>query len=722
MELKSKLKKITKQKSFNIVLAALLTFTFVCFFEFIGFFDTIESKTIDLRNTMTADYNKADTNIVMVAIDDNSLEFFENNQVSWPWPRQFYGVVVNFLKYSGAKAIMFDIHFSSQEIGRVDVDPEESELYFANSMQNAGNVFLISSLTNKRKDDEIGNHIFDKHLFKMNEKLKLPEFNKADAPINPFQESCSNVGIVTLNADKDNIIRRVPLLYNYNNKAIPQISFLLYQKIMNKNLNDYYSVYKNIPSDGNNNFIIKWYGGGGNTGNVFKYYPISKLIISGYKIEQGVEPEISPSLFKNKVVIIGGTAHGLLDYKPVGIKSDEPYPGMEIHATVLSNLLKKDFIVLNSNFVKIMVLLILSILVPFLFFSIKKIWLSIPIIFVLVLFYFWGSIYIYGKFNYLLSLIVPELTLFFGFLISSVISYMVEGKQKKEIRKTFNRYMSPQVIDEILKNPDDIGLGGKEIEATVFFSDIKDFTSISEKYPPAELVSYLNEYFSQASDIILEHSAMLDKYIGDAIMAIFGAPIYRPDHALAGCLAALQIQEKLNELNAESLKTGKPCFITRIGLNTGKMIVGNIGTSARLDYTAIGDTVNTSSRLEGMNKQYNTRIIISESTYAMVKENVEVRELDFMTVKGKYIPIRIYELLGEKNKTSQIKMDKKNTFEDGLVLYRNRKWTEAINKFEEILKLDNEDLASELYIQRCNIFINDEPPVDWDGVFHAKTK
>ncbi len=722
MKLNAKLKKISKHNSFNIAIAAVLTFIFACFFEYIGFYDTIESKTIDFRNTMTADYHKADTNIVMVAIDDNSLEFFENNQVSWPWPRQFYGVVVNFLKYSGAKAIMFDIHFSSQEIARVDVNPEESELFFANSMQNAGNVFLISSLSDKNKGDEVGNPIIEKHLFNMNDKLKLPVFNKTDAPIISFQQSCSNVGIVTLNADPDNIIRRVPLLYNYKNKVIPQVSFLMYQKIMNLNLENYYSLFKNIPSDKNNNFIIKWYGGGGNTGKVFKYYPISKLIVSGYKIEQGVEPEISPSLFKNKIVIVGGTAHGLLDYKPVGIKSSEPYPGMEIHATVLSNLFKKDFIVINSDIVKIIVLLILSFIVPFSFFKIKKIWLSIPIIFVLVLIYFWGSIYIYGEYNYLLNLVVPELTLFFGFLISSVISYMVEGKQKKEIRKTFNRYMSPQVIDEILKNPDDIGLGGKEIEATVFFSDIKDFTSISEKYPPAELVSYLNEYFSQASDIILEHKAMLDKYIGDAIMAIFGAPIYRPDHALAGCLAALQIQEKLNILNEESVKTGKPCFITRIGLNTGKMIVGNIGTSARLDYTAIGDTVNTSSRLEGMNKQYNTRIIISESTFAMVKDYVEVRELDFMTVKGKYIPIRIYELLGEKNKTSNLKMEKKSIFEEGLVLYRNKKWIDAIKKFDEVLKLDIDDLASELYKQRCEIFINDEPPADWDGVFHAKTK
>ncbi len=719
--MKKVIKKISKYKYFNIVITAFLTILLVSIFDLFGYYDSFELRLFDFRTELTADYNKPDTNIVMVAIDDNSLEFFEKNEVSWPWPREFYGVVLDYLKYAGAKAAIFDIHFSSREIARMDVDPEESERKFSESMQNFGKAYLVASMIEKKDGDELGNELVSKHLFK-DYNLKLNKnYKKAESPIESFQTACKGVGVVTLNPDKDNIIRRIPLVFQYKSAVVPQISMLVYHDIYGQNKPLKY--YKdNIPVDDQNNFIIKWYGGGGITGKVFKYYPITDLLVSGYKISQGLEPVISSSYFKDKIVIIGGTAHGLFDYKPVAISSSEPYPGMEIHATILSNLVNRDYFIQVSNTTNYIIVVIFALIVPLIFFKIKKIWVSVPLIIIIIGSYAVINILLFGKLNYVLSFVLPELTLFFGFLVSSVISYVVEGRQKKEIRKTFNRYMSPQVIDEILKNPDEIELGGREIEATVFFSDIKDFTSISEKYPPVELVSYLNEYFSKASDIILDYKAMLDKYIGDAIMAIFGAPLYQKDHALSACLAALRIQQVLSEVYGNSKEEGKPEFITRIGLNTGRMIVGNIGTSARLDYTAIGDTVNTASRLEGMNKLYDTRIIVSENTYSQVKDFVEVRELDFMTVKGKNIPLRIYELLGEKDKVSDVKMEKKTIFEEALKLYRNREWDTAIAKFKSVFEIEDEDLSAKLYIQRCEAFKLEPPPENWDGVFHAKTK
>jgi len=693
----------------------------VLVFDLFGYYDSFELRLFDFKTALTADYNKPDTNIVMVAIDDNSLEFFEKNEVNWPWPREFYGVVLDYLKYAGAKAAIFDIHFSSKEIARLDVDPEESERKFSESMLNFENAYLITSMIEKKEGDEVGNELLKKHLYDVYGSIYKKNYIKAEAPIIPFQQASKGVGVVTLNPDKDNIIRRIPLVFQYKNNIVPQISMLVYRNVFGKN-NSFKYYENNIPLDNQNNFIIRWYGGGGITGKVFKYYPITDLIVSGYKVTQGLEPVISPNYFKNKIVIIGGTAHGLFDYKPVAISSSEPYPGMEIHATILSNLIKHDYLIQVSSVINYLIVIIFALLVPLIFFRIKRIWVSIPIIVFVIGFYAFINVFLFGKFNYVLSFVLPELTLFFGFLISSIISYMVEGRQKKEIRKTFNRYMSPQVIDEIMKNPDEIELGGREIEATVFFSDIKDFTSISEKYPPIELVSYLNEYFSKASDIILDYKAMLDKYIGDAIMAIFGAPLYQKDHALSACLSALRIQKVLTEVYGNAKAEGKPEFITRIGLNTGRMIVGNIGTSARLDYTAIGDTVNTASRLEGMNKLYDTRIIISENTYAEVKDFVEVRELDFMTVKGKNIPLRIYELLGEKDKVSEIKMKKKRIFEEALQLYRNKDWDNAITKFNTIFEIEENDLSAQLYIQRCEAFKLEPPPENWDGVFHAKTK
>ena len=713
------LRKVYKSKKIYLLISSAITFLVIMLIKFSGIFNSTELTFLDLRNNLSAKMIKPDTNIVMVTIDDNSLKFFENNAVSWPFPREFYGEVNNFLTYSGAKAIIYDIHFSSKEIERLDVDPEQSELKFAESIKENGNVYLVLGVTDNLTSDINGNEILPKFFIDGKTKLKLKKYTETEAPLTTFQEGSAGLGVVTLFTDPDNIIRRIPLMFNYNNKLLSQISFLVYSKFVDKEIPTIINASK-LPIDEAGNLMIRWYGGGGITGNVFKYYPISKLIISGYRISSGEDPVISPSLFKNKIVIVGGTAHGLGDFKPVAINSKEPFPGMEIHATVLSNLINKHFIVPAPNYINLLIILFLVIVVPSILIFLKKVYYSLPIFIVFMGIITYLNIFIYGRFGYYLDFIHAELTMLFGFLITAMVLYIIEGKQKNEIRKTFNRYMSPQVIDEILKNPDSIELGGREVFATVFFSDIKEFTNISERYSPAELVQHLNEYFSNASSIILEHKAMLDKYIGDAIMAVFGAPIYQETHAIAGCRAALKIQRQLDMLY-KNVSEDKPVFITRMGLNSGKMIVGNIGTTSRLDYTAIGDAVNTASRMEGLNKIYGTRIIISESTFDLVKNEFEARELDLIAVKGKNITIRIYELLGEKGEVESSILQFKNYFENGLKKYQEKKWNEALVIFKN-LNENEKDLSVELYIERCQEFILNPPDINWNGVFYAKIK
>ena len=255
--------------------------------------------------------------------------------------------------------------------------------------------------------------------------------------------------------------------------------------------------------------------------------------------------------------------------------------------------------------------------------------------------------------------------------------------------------MSPRVVDEVLLHPDDFELGGRELDATVFFSDIKNFTGLSEKMSPKELVENLNEYFTLACDLVLTHSGMLDKYIGDAIMAVFGAPLQSDKHALNACLAAIEVQDQLKKYYSLSDRRNGQVFETRIGLNSGKMVIGNIGSLKRLDYTAIGDSVNLASRLEGVNKEFGTKIIISESTYEQVKDGVEARELDLIRVKGKQIPIRIYELICEKGKLSSSQSNLIEMFHEGLSYYRSTKWRKAAVIFREILKANPDDGYSE---------------------------
>jgi adenylate cyclase len=675
-------------------------------------FDRLELKIFDTKMTSCAETLNPDSSIVMVAIDQKSLDFFEDNAVSWPWPREFYGYVLKFLKKAGAKAVFFDIDFSSSEIERIEVDASDSENSFANAIDISGNVVLSLSLNNTQDGK---NNILPKFLIV--DSTIYPRFNNSIAPLSSFQKSAKEVGVVNVNPDFDGIIRRAPLLFGLNNMSVKSAALALFSVAKNEEIVNLDLFKQNIPKE----LFINWYGKGG-VGQTFPYYSIHSLIVSAAKIEENLSPDLSLNIFKDKVVIIGGTAFGLLDYRPVPVSSVDSYPGMEIHATILSNLLKKHFITESSSLVKWLFILFLSFLSPIFLLKYPKIISSIFILLFVAIILFLLNYYSFYFYRYNLELISPGLALLLSFVLTGYVNYLREGKQKKEIKKIFSRYISPQVVNELLENYEDVELGGKEVEATVFFSDIKNFTSISESLSPKELVFHLNNYLTLTSEVILEQKAMLDKYIGDAIMAIFGTPIKVENHALSACKAALKIQKLLEIEHQKSVKSSLPQFVTRIGLNTGKMIVGNIGSTARTDYTVIGDSVNTASRLEGINKIYGTNIIISESTYEMVKEQMLVRELDKLRVKGKENPVKIFELISENREVDNTILEKIKYFGIGLENYRNRKWNDAIEMFKNVLLIDKYDSPSKLFIDRCEKLSKMDLDSNWDGIFNAKTK
>jgi len=302
-----------------------------------------------------------------------------------------------------------------------------------------------------------------------------------------------------------------------------------------------------------------------------------------------------------------------------------------------------------------------------------------------------------------------------------IYRYISEEKEKKKIRGAFQHYLTASVINEMLKDPAKLKLGGDKKDLTVLFSDIRGFTTISEKLTPEELVRLLNEYLTAMTNIVFQYDGLLDKYMGDAIMAVFGAPLDQPDHAQRACLTALNMMTELHRLQNKWQEEGCPVLNIGIGVNSGDMVVGNMGSEMRFDYTVMGDMVNLGSRLEGMNKEYGSNIIISEFTYNTVKKTMCCRELDWVRVKGKKLPVKIYELLGEKDDESRWK-DFIAGFEKGLALYRAVKWDEAITVFQKVLTMRPEDEASKIYIERC-FKLKEEPPAQpWDGVFTMKTK
>lgn len=307
--------------------------------------------------------------------------------------------------------------------------------------------------------------------------------------------------------------------------------------------------------------------------------------------------------------------------------------------------------------------------------------------------------------------------------LGDAFNEMAKGLKEREfIKSTFERYVSKAVASEIIKNPEMVRLGGLKKELTVMFSDIGGFTTLSETLMPEEIVKHLNEYFEGMSSAILEFNGTINQFQGDAVVAFWGAPVPQENHALLACLAALKCREFLKTLQEKWVRQGLPERTFRFGINTGEMVVGNIGSSSRFEYTVIGDEVNLASRLEGANKIYGTQVLISENTHKLVKEDVIVRELDVIRVVGKTQPVRIYELVSQKGELDERDRTILEKFQSGINLYRERKWHEAREYFEKTLEVNPKDRPSQEYIRRCEEYQDSPPPEDWEGVFELRGK
>jgi len=319
-----------------------------------------------------------------------------------------------------------------------------------------------------------------------------------------------------------------------------------------------------------------------------------------------------------------------------------------------------------------------------------------------------------------LLLVMIPFVIFMFYLYLENLRYK-EEKEKLQISGAFKQYVSPAIIAEITKHPEKLKLGGQKKELTIFFSDVRNFSGISEKLTPEQMVHVLNEYLSAMSDIILKNLGVIDKYIGDAVMAFWNAPIDEPNHAELACTACIEMKEKMVELRKKWAKDKFPEIKIGIGLNTGEAVVGNMGSNQRFDYTVMGDNVNLASRLEGLNKVYGAEVVISEPTYMQVKDKFVCRELDLVTVKGRTQPTRIYDLVCKKNDLTKNEREFIKLFESALKEYRKGEWADAIKGFKKCLELKRGEKSCLLFIERCGEF-KKKAPKNWKGVYEMKTK
>ncbi|MBF0212426.1 MAG: adenylate/guanylate cyclase domain-containing protein [Magnetococcales bacterium] len=421
---------------------------------------------------------------------------------------------------------------------------------------------------------------------------------------------------------------------------------------------------------------------------------------------------------KDKLVLVGDTSEVSHDWfdTPVGMVY-----GVEIIADIINTLMKGAPLRPASTRVEIIVMLTLLfgvLLTGTLQHPVKRTLLAAGIIGLYVL----GAVMTHVHLDMVLSMSYALVASTFGFLAITIRYYALEMSQKRMIKGAFGQYLSPKVVDILVKDPSKLSLGGEQREMTAFFSDVAGFSSISEKLTPQELVQLLNEYLTAMCDIISRYDGTVDKFEGDAIIAFWGAPLDQPDHAALACCAAVDMNAHMVTMREKLLAEGRPGMSVRMGLNSGPMVVGNMGSKQRMDYTIMGDAVNLAARLEGANKFYASDIMVSGATYEQAKDRVEARPLDVVRVVGKKEPVPIYQLLAHKGALTPEQSRLLGLYLEGLELYRNRDYKTAIARFEAALEVDPTDGPSRTYVERCKEYLVNPPPADWDGVFQFTSK
>ena len=423
------------------------------------------------------------------------------------------------------------------------------------------------------------------------------------------------------------------------------------------------------------------------------------------------ETEELQDLIAGKIVLVGDTSEVSHDIftSPIG----EVY-GIEFLADTIYTLMNNAPIRPAGDFTEILVFAVLFIAFVLVTMIPKY---ENALFFLIIALYVSFGFYMYVYHGIVFSMSYSLIACFLTTGIINLYLFMMERKQKGFIKGAFSQYLSPTVIDQIVENPDMLQLGGEKREMTPFFSDIQGFSTISEGLTPEELVQLLNEYLTAMCDIVSSYHGTIDKFEGDAIIAFWGAPLELPDHATVACHAAIDMQKRNEEMRKTLREQNRPMLYTRIGMSSGPVVVGNMGSADRMDYTMMGDVVNLAARLEGVNKFYQTFTMISQSTYDLTKDDIDTRQLDVIRVVGKKEPISVYEVLERKNQTSSEKSGVVEKYLKALKLYEERNFADASKEFEKVLAIDPDDGPSQTYVKRCGVFLETPPEKDWDGVY-----
>ncbi len=696
----------------------------------LGIIRRLELASIDYRfeSRGTNTRMKDSANVVIVEISEES---FASMPKRWPWPRSYYAHLLRNLKAAGARVVGIDLILGGNDVYSYANDDslrraiiETDIAVIAGKTEVVGGLYMHTTST-----ENFGNIFFSVD---------------------------SALGIVNIRNDADGVYRRYSPFFGTNTGLrVPTFAFALLNKYFGypaltvaENLSDeFIFADRSIPKYDPTSMLINFYGPD-HTFRRVKFVDVidDDTFTTNEEREQGEEintfsdPDygyLYDSTFTGKIVLIGSTVPEDHDLFPVafarGIQAgDNLMYGVEIHANVIESVLREDFLTKQSVSGEILLVILLTVLTFLVTSSLKSSKTRHHYLVELNGFLFavaevfavgYVALWVFNNHGYLMTVISPVLGVVAGYFSSTAYHFVVERKQRMLIKTMFSTYVNPTVVEDLIRNPEKLALGGERKELTVLFSDIEGFTTMSEGMQPEQLVGLLNEYLSAMTEIVFNNDGTLDKYEGDAVMAFWGAPIAQRDHALRACSSALQMQAALVRIRDQWKQQGRPSINVRIGINTGEMVVGNMGGMGKFDYTVIGDSVNLASRLEGANKQYRTGIMVSERTYELVRGHIVGRELDMIAVQGRTEPLRIFELMWEQNAHAPEGETRfLEHYHKALGLYRERRWDIAQTAFETCLRMKPEDYVSRLYAERSAHYKTQPPPEHWDGIFVMTSK
>jgi adenylate cyclase len=704
------------------------------------YLNILEYKLYDVFLQKAYSKNKIDS-VAIVDIDEYSLERFGQ----WPWPRYRVALLLQKINMAGALAVGLDILFAEPDgtspvvlqrsLKRdlnVDVQftgmPEglmDNDQIFANVLQK-GPYVLGYSFAFEKSDIKIKNFLppdLNAVVIREPEAKKAYKYLFEAAEIIPpmpvFSQSVAHSGFMNTITDKDGVLRRTPLFISWHKKLYPHLSLATLLSAFKDKISDpvikitsggieSMKIGKTvIPLESNGAMLLNYRG----PGNTFPYISAGKIL----------EDKISNSELQGKIIFLGTSAAGLKDIRVSPL--DQVFPGVEVHATVVDNILSNDFIHRPDWTPGLELICVLFWgLITTVFIGWAGAALTLPITFFLAISALYGSLWALKDLKIWVSPFFPLVVVILNFSILNMQKFWLSERKKKFFRSAFSKYVSKAVVDQLAENPEKLSLAGEEKNVSILFSDIRGFTTLSERLTPSQVTLLLHDYFTPVTQIIIKNYGTHDKFIGDAVMCFWNAPVDVDKHERLAVNAALEMLNSLPDLNKGFEEKFGIHLAIGIGLHSGRCRVGNMGSDDIFDYTIIGDNVNLASRLESLTKFYGVQLIVSETMLKDLSKDIIAQELDLVRVKGKDKPVRIYTVYSPLNDNMGQRIEEIQAYNKGLKLYREKSFSEGEQCFSELAANYNEQKLYSIYQERCASFMKNPPDEGWDGVFTHKSK